>query len=43
MRHAVMRQEAFVARHRDEWAAFEAWLEVRGDSPREARAKQSQW
>jgi uncharacterized membrane protein SpoIIM required for sporulation len=43
MKHAVMRQEAFVARHQDEWAAFEAWLVARGDSPREARSKQSQW
>lgn len=43
MKHAVMRQEAFIARHQDEWAEFEAWLVARGDSPREARSKQSQW
>lgn len=39
MRPAVMRQEAFVARHQDEWEAFDTWLAKRG-SPREAR-KQS--
>lgn len=34
---AVMRQESFVARHQEEWGRFEAWLNRRGDSPREAR------
>jgi uncharacterized membrane protein SpoIIM required for sporulation len=43
MNHAVMRQEAFVARHQEEWAEFEAWLVARGDSPRQARAKQREW
>ena len=38
-----MRQEAFVARHKDEWDAFEAWLLARGDSPREARASRDRW
>ena len=35
MRPAVMRQEAFVARHQEEWDAFDTWLTRRG-SPREA-------
>ena len=43
MKQAVMKQEAFIARHAAEWTEFEAWLVARGDSPREARAKQSQW
>ena len=43
MKHAVMRQEAFIARHQDEWAEFEAWLVARGDSPRQARASHVQW
>ena len=43
MKHAVMRQEAFIARHHAEWDAFEAWLVARGDSPRDARATQSKW
>ena len=43
MKHAVMRQEAFIARHQEEWAEFEAWLVARGDSPRQARAKQREW
>lgn len=43
MKHAVMRQEAFIARHQDEWTEFEAWLVARGDSPRQARASQLQW
>lgn len=32
-----MRQEQFVARHGAEWATFEAWLDARADSPRNAR------
>jgi uncharacterized membrane protein SpoIIM required for sporulation len=32
-----MRQDAFVARHRAEWEAFERWLEARGESVRRAR------
>lgn len=36
MRPAVMRQEAFVARHQEEWDAFDAWL-IRRGSPHEAR------
>lgn len=43
MKQAVMKQEAFIARHAAEWTEFEAWLVARGDSPREARARQSQW
>lgn len=43
MKQAVMKQEAFIARHAAEWTEFEAWLVARGDSPREARAKQTQW
>lgn len=43
MKHAVMRQEAFIARHHEEWDAFEAWLVARGDSPRDARKSQSKW
>ena len=33
-----MRQEAFVARHEDEWRAFEAWLERRGGRHARGRA-----
>ena len=33
-----MRQEQFVARHAEEWTAFEAWLDARADRPRKARA-----
>jgi uncharacterized membrane protein SpoIIM required for sporulation len=43
LKQAVLKQEAFVARHQDEWAEFEAWLVARGDSPREARKSQAQW
>ena len=43
MKQAVMKQEAFIARHDAEWTEFEAWLVARGDNPREARSKQSQW
>lgn len=43
LREAVLKQEAFVARHQDEWNAFEAWLVARGDSPRQARASQANW
>lgn len=43
MKQAVMKQEAFIARHAAEWTEFEAWLVARGDSPREARLKQAQW
>ncbi len=43
MKQAVMKQEAFIARHDAEWTEFEAWLVARGDSPSAARAKQSQW
>ena len=43
MKQAVMKQEAFIARHDAEWTEFEAWLVARGDSPRAARAKQRQW
>ena len=43
MKQAVMKQEAFIARHAAEWTEFEAWLVARGDSPREARSRQSQW
>ncbi|WP_374248449.1 stage II sporulation protein M [Thermomonas sp.] len=32
-----MRQEHFIARHRQEWAAFEQWLDVRATRPRRAR------
>ncbi|AXK73080.1 stage II sporulation protein M [Lysobacter sp. TY2-98] len=32
-----MKQDAFVARHRAEWDAFERWLDTRGDSARRAR------
>jgi uncharacterized membrane protein SpoIIM required for sporulation len=32
-----MKQDAFVARHAAEWAAFEHWLDVRGASARRAR------
>ncbi len=43
MKQAVMKQEAFIARHDAEWTEFEAWLVARGDSPRAARAKQGEW
>lgn len=43
MKHSVMKQEAFIARHDAEWLEFEAWLVARGDSPRESRANQSRW
>lgn len=43
MKQAVMKQEAFIARHDAEWTEFEAWLVARGDNPRAARSKQSQW
>ena len=33
-----MRQELFIARHQQEWADFEAWLDGRASSPRRARA-----
>lgn len=36
---AVMRQESFVARHQEEWAQFELWLDRRGNSAREARGQ----
>lgn len=32
-----MKQDAFVARHHEEWLAFERWLDARGDRPRRAR------
>lgn len=32
-----MKQEAFVARHRAEWDAFEHWLDARGENVRRAR------
>ena len=32
-----MRQEHFVARHQDEWLAFEHWLDARAAHPRRAR------
>jgi uncharacterized membrane protein SpoIIM required for sporulation len=38
-----MRQEPFVARHQDEWDAFEAWLDARAARPRRARARQREW
>jgi uncharacterized membrane protein SpoIIM required for sporulation len=34
----MMRQEHFAARHQQEWAAFEGWLEARAARPRRARA-----
>ena len=43
MKQAVMKQEAFIARHDAEWTEFEAWLVARGDSPSVARAKQGEW
>jgi len=43
LQDAVLKQEAFVARHKAEWDEFEAWLVERGDSPRQARANQSKW
>jgi uncharacterized membrane protein SpoIIM required for sporulation len=43
LQQAVLKQEAFVARHQDEWNEFEAWLIARGDSPRQARAHQKDW
>ena len=39
----VMRQEAFVARHQQEWIALENWLHVRGGDPRRARNESRQW
>jgi uncharacterized membrane protein SpoIIM required for sporulation len=33
-----MRQEQFVAKHEASWTQFEAWLDARADSPRQARA-----
>lgn len=33
-----MRQEQFIARHQQEWSAFDAWLDVRAARPRRARA-----
>lgn len=33
-----MRQEHFIARHQQEWADFERWLDARAASPRKARA-----
>ncbi|MCC7096262.1 MAG: stage II sporulation protein M, partial [Thermomonas sp.] len=32
-----MRQEQFIARHQQEWAEFERWLDVRAAHPRKAR------
>src|SRR5690606_34927398 len=32
-----MRQEQFIARHQQEWAAFEHWLAARAAHPRKAR------
>ncbi|MFZ5637726.1 MAG: stage II sporulation protein M [Pseudomonadota bacterium] len=43
LRQAVLKQEAFLARHQEEWNEFEAWLVARGDSPRQARASQNRW
>jgi uncharacterized membrane protein SpoIIM required for sporulation len=43
LQQAVLKQEAFVARHQDEWNEFEAWLVARGDSPRQARTSQKTW
>lgn len=39
----VMRQEAFVARHQQEWVELENWLQLRGEDPRRARAGSRQW
>jgi uncharacterized membrane protein SpoIIM required for sporulation len=38
-----MKQELFVQRHKEEWAAFEHWLNVRGESVRDARSSRRQW
>lgn len=32
-----MKQDAFIARHQEEWVAFERWLDTRGGSARQAR------
>lgn len=42
-RTAVLRQEAFVARHEPEWLQMEAWLVRRARSPRQARATRREW
>jgi len=38
-----MKQELFVQRHKEEWAAFEHWLNVRGESVSEAQSSRRQW
>lgn len=38
-----MKQERFVERHQDEWRAFEAWLDHRGDSAAQARKNRRGW
>ena len=43
LQQAVLKQEAFIARHAAEWDEFEAWLVSRADSPREARSTQNSW
>lgn len=38
-----MKQELFVQRYKQEWDAFERWLDVRGESAKEARSTRRQW
>lgn len=38
-----MKQDAFIRRHQDEWAALEAWLDARGASARRARSTRRDW
>ena len=35
-----MKQDGFIARHQDEWIAFEQWLDARGDTRRRVRDAQ---
>jgi len=38
-----MKQELFVQRYKHEWDAFEHWLNVRGESAKDARSTRRQW